>query len=284
MWKVEPGKSPVLLTPADGWKVLRIWGMGIASTDLDGDRYPEYYLTSMADQKLQTLTDPAGGPKADYRDVAFAKGVTAHRPYVGDDLRPSTGWHAQFEDVNNDGLMDLLVVKGNVDEMQDFAEHDPNNLLLQGADGKFVEKGDVAGIATNRKSRGGAVVDFNMDGRLDLVVTNRRTSAQVWRNTSTDLGHWIAFQVKQPAPNVDAIGGWVEVKHGDKVMSRELTVGGGHAGGQLGWIHFGLGAETATSVSVQWPDGSKSEWTGLSADQFYMLERDKPAATYTPRS
>ena len=26
-----------------------------------------------------------------------------------------------------------------------------------------------------------------------------------------------------------------------RIMRRELTVGGGHAGGQLGWIHFGLG-------------------------------------------
>jgi hypothetical protein len=65
--------------------------------------------------------------------------VTAHRPYVGDDLRPSTAWHTQFEDVNNDGLVDLFIVKGNVDEMPDFAMHDPNNLLLQTPDGKFVE-------------------------------------------------------------------------------------------------------------------------------------------------
>ncbi len=29
--------------------------MGIASYDLDFDGYPEYFLTSMADNKLQTL-------------------------------------------------------------------------------------------------------------------------------------------------------------------------------------------------------------------------------------
>ena len=71
------------------------------------------------------LPTPAaeGGPKPAFKDVAFAKGVTAHRPYTGDDLRPSTAWHAQFEDVNNDGLVDLLVVKGNVAEMPDFAMH-----------------------------------------------------------------------------------------------------------------------------------------------------------------
>jgi hypothetical protein len=283
MWLLTPGADPVVLGPADGWKTLRIWGMGIASTDLDGDGYPEYFLTSMADNKLQTLTDTASGPKPDYKDIAYARGVTAHRPYFGDDLRPSTAWHAQFEDVNNDGLADLFVAKGNVAEMPDFAMHDPDNLLLQGADGKFVEHGEDAGIANNGIARGGALVDLNMDGQLDLVVTNRWKSAQVWRNTSADLGHWIELQVKQSAPNLDAIGGWLEVKRGDTVMRRELTIGGGHAGGQLGWLHFGLGAETATSASVIWPDGSRSEWADLTADGFYVLERDKPAATFTAR-
>ena len=55
LWRVEPGKPPALYTDADGWKLLRIWGMGIASYDLNGDGYPEYFLTSMADNKLQTL-------------------------------------------------------------------------------------------------------------------------------------------------------------------------------------------------------------------------------------
>ena len=70
---------------------------------------------------------PAGRQAAapTFKDVAFAKGVTAHRPYMGGDLRPSTAWHAQFEDVNNDGLVDLFIAKGNVAEMPDFATQRP---------------------------------------------------------------------------------------------------------------------------------------------------------------
>ncbi len=45
----------------EGWERLRIFGMGIASYDLTDDGYPEVYLTSQADNKLQTLTDPADG-------------------------------------------------------------------------------------------------------------------------------------------------------------------------------------------------------------------------------
>ena len=48
------------------------------------------------------------------------KGVTAHRPFTGDDLKPSTAWHTDFEDVNNDGRVDLFIAKGNVDRHAGF--------------------------------------------------------------------------------------------------------------------------------------------------------------------
>jgi hypothetical protein len=279
MWRVEPGKLPALYTAADGWKPLKIWGMGIASADVTGDGYPDYFLTSMADNKLQILADPpvGGNPKPDYKDVAFPKGAIAQRPYIGGDARPSTAWHAQFEDVNNDGLMDLFVAKGNVSQMPDFAEKDPNNLLLQTPDGKFQEVGDAAGIASLATSRGAAMADFNLDGLVDLVVVNRWENAQVWRNTSQNAGKWVELKLAQPAPNRDAIGAWVEVRcDGTQVTRREITVGGGHAGGQVGWWHFGLADSSHVEARVLWPDGTQGEWQMLAANAFFVLERGKP--------
>lgn len=285
MWKIEPGRVPSLYTAEEGWKYLRIWGMGIASYDLNSDGYPEYFLTSMADNKLQTLaTVPADGtqPKPSYADVAFAKGVTAHRPYVGEDIKPSTAWHTQFEDANNDGLVDLFIAKGNVWEMPDFAMKDPNDLLLQMPDGKFIEVGDKAGVASIEQSRGAALADFNLDGLIDLVVVNRNSPAQIWRNASRDAGRWIEVELQQQSPNRDAIGAWIEVRCSDSaVMRREVTVGGGHAGGQLGWRHFGLGEAAKVEIRVRWPDGVQDDWQTVEANGFYVLERGKPAMKWT---
>ena len=278
MWRLEPDKVPTLYTEKEGWKFLRIWGMGIAGYDIDFDNYPDYFLTSMADHKLQTLASiqPDGQSKATFKDIAFAKGVTVHRPFMGDDLKPSTGWHAQFEDVNNDGRIDLFVAKGNVWEMQDFAMQDPNNLLVQGADGKFIEMADKAGVASTLQARGASLADFNLDGLIDLVVVNRNGPAEIWRNT-TKGGHWIEIEVKQDGPNRDAIGSWIEVKLADKVMRREMTVGGGHVSGGLGWWHFGLGDQTSTEIRVIWPDGETGPWQNLKTDGFYVLERGNAA-------
>jgi enediyne biosynthesis protein E4 len=272
MWTLAPGAAPVLLTEADGWKRLRLWGMGIASHDLTGDGLPDYYLTSMADNKLQVVEPVADGPvRPSYGDAAFARGITAHRPHVGNDLRPSTGWHAQFGDVNNDGLADLYVVKGNVAEMPDFAKEDPNNLLLQRPDGTFMESADVAGTASTYLGRGGQLADFNLDGWLDMVTVNRFVPAQVWQNTGAGDAAFVAFRLTQPGANRDAIGAWVEVRRGDAVDRQEITIGGGHASGRLGWVHFGLGAATAAEVRVIWPDGTEGPWQAVAPGGFYTL-------------
>jgi len=276
LWHVEPGQPPRLYTEAEGWRRLRIWGMGIASRDLDADGHTELFLTSMADNKLQKLVAPQPGAPLlpQYADVALKAGVTAHRPYIGGDPRPSTAWHAQFEDLNNDGITDLFVAKGNVDKMPDFAADDPNDLLLGRPDGTFAEAGDRAGLASLATARGAAIADFNRDGWLDVIVVNRWQAPQVWRNGGLDAGNWIDVSLIQPAPNPDAVGAWVEVETPAGLQRREITVGGGHASGQTGPWHFGLGAAATARVRVTWPDGTQGAWQEFAANQPLRISRD----------
>jgi hypothetical protein len=279
LWRMEGDAAPELWTPAEGWQPLRVWGMGIASHDLTGDGYPEVYLTSQADNKLQTLADGAG-TRPEYADIAIRRGATAHRPYAGDVAMRSTAWHPEFADVNNDGLIDLFVSKGNVEAMTEYAARDPNNLLIGQPDGTFVEGGEAAGIATFLRARGAALADLNLDGMLDLVVVNRRENVQLWRNVGTGdaaspapMGGWIAVRLQQPGANRDAIGAWVEVRAGGQVTRRELTVGGGHASGQLGWSHFGIGDANRAEIRVTWPDGEVGPWQEVGANGFSIVDR-----------
>jgi enediyne biosynthesis protein E4 len=281
LWHLEPGQAPALYGEKEGWKRLRIWGMGIASADVNLDGYPDYFLTSMADNKLQVLKDAASG-LPDYADIAFKSGITAHRPYTGGDLNPSTAWHAQFADVNNDAVQDLFMAKGNVAQMPDFAAKDPNNLLLGVGDGTFVEAGDRAGVASMAIARGAQVVDLNLDGKLDILVQNRWTGPEVFRQTGDLASSWVQVRLVQDGTNRDAIGAVIELRRGDRVERHEVTSGGGHVSGSVGWLHFGLGAADAADLRVVWPDGTEGDWMTLPAATFQILKPGLPPEAWTP--
>ena len=265
-------------TQAEGWEKLQIWGMGIASADLTGDGYPEIYLTSMADQKLRGLVADADTPR--YRDLAYPLGLTAHRSAA--EPKPSTGWHAEFADLNHDALLDLFVTKGNVGEMPTFALNDPNNVFVQQPDGTFKDVAAEVGLLSGERGRGAAVADFNRDGLLDILVVNRNDPVRVWRNVSEGLGNWLIVDVSQDGTNRDAIGAWLELRTPTHSQVLERTVGGGHASGALIPLHFGLGEHDSAELRVIWSDGSESDWVEVPANSFIELGKGLEPIITTP--
>ena len=210
LWRIEPGRAPVAYTEADGWVRMQIWGMGIASQDLTGDGLPEIYLTSQGDNKLQTL---AVGPQQPmYRDIAVRRGVNAAQPIAGGEVLPSTAWHPEFDDVNDDGFLDLFVTKGNVGEQAGYAIRDPSELRLGQPDGTFSDATASAGLVDFARARGAALVDLDLDGWLDIVEVNLgppvRGHAQPRHVARRSIGgaHWIAITLSRMVPNRDASG------------------------------------------------------------------------------
>jgi len=283
LWRIPASGPPSLYAPADGWRKLTIWGMGIATHDVNDDGYPDYFLTSMGDNKLRILTGGAGRPS--YGDAAGKRGMTAHRPYAGGDILPSTAWHPEFRDVNNDSFIDLFIAKGNVEAMKAFASRDPNNLLMGGPDGRFADVGEAAGIVTYARARGASLADFNLDGLPDLLVVNRKANVEVWRNLGRGsaarplpMGNWLQLKLLQDGGNRNAVGARIEVRVGARTLSREMVVGGGHAGGEAGWIHFGVGTAERVRVRVQWRDGEWTDWYQIYANQFARIVRGRARA------
>lgn len=280
LFRLSVGEAPRAYTREDGWNEVNIWGMGIASADVTGDGYPEYYLTNMTDNRFETLNGDPTTPS--YGDRSEDIGISAGHPFTGYDKRPSTAWHAEFNDVNNDCLQDLLVVKGNVEYISHFADADPNNLLIQQPDGSFTEGAEDAGILSFKLGRGGALVDLNDDGMLDLVVTNRFEPAEIWRNVGAGtinapqtMGNWVSIRLDDANQAHAGVGSWIEIDSSGIIQRREVTVGGGHAGGQWGATHVGIGDADEVMVRAQWPDGAWSAWHSVPANQHATINREE---------
>ncbi len=278
LWAME--ETPRLFTSAEGWKPYHLWGMGIASRDISGDGHADVFLSSMGDQKLQFFDPGTGGPT--FVDATFARGTAAQRPYLGGDGRPSTGWHIAFGDAQNDGLDDVFISKGNVQQMPGLAMRDPNNLLVQQPDGRFVEMGGKAGLADMERGRGAAFEDLNLDGLPDIVVVNREAPLKAWQNRTEGAGHWLLLDIRQSAPNVNAIGAFVEITDGRRRWVRELTVGGGHASGSAALQHFGLGTAGKVRLRVIWPGGEASPWQEVQTDRILRVERSPGGLRISP--
>ena len=287
LWRMDPGAAPRQYTADDGWVTMRLYGMGIGSYDVNGDGYPDAYLTSQGPNALQSLLD--GPSKPTFRDLSVKLGLDATRPSTGGDPLPSTSWDPKWADVNNDGFVDLFVSKGNVSEQPDYASKDPSDLFIGRSDGTFATETEAAGIVSFDHARGAALTDLDGDGLLDLVVANVGDPVRIWRNvgggsagSTAAMGHWLGLKVTQPGPNRDAIGAWVDIEIGASTAHREITVGGGHVGGELLPIHVGLGQATSARVRVTWPDGAVGPWVDVKADQVVAIARDSDRATPWP--
>jgi hypothetical protein len=123
------------------------------------------------------------------------------------------------------------------------------------------------------------------------VEVQREQRVRVWRNVGAGtaqepapLGTWAAIRLEQPGANRDGIGAWLDVTVDGVTTNRQVTVGGGHAGGQIGWIHLGLGGADEATVQVRWPDGTQAESWTVRAGTFATLARGAAEPQlWTPR-
>ena len=72
------------------------------------------------------------------------------------------------------------------------------------------------------------------------------------------------------------IGARVTVSAGGMTQIDEVRGGGSYNSSNDTRLHFGLAkAANIDRITVQWPSGVKQEFTGISADVFYVIHEEK---------
>jgi tetratricopeptide (TPR) repeat protein len=241
--------------------------MGIAIGDSDGDGLLDLFITTFHGEPAVLFRQQTGGFFVDATSPAGLKEPTV----------PTLGFGTQFLDGDLDGLLDLVLANGHVDDLRDrgIPYHMQPQYFAQRDHGRFVElssaqTGDY--FRALHLGRGVASLDWNRDGREDFAVSNLDTPASLVTNQTEGAGHFLALQLRGVQSSRDAIGATVTARVGERQFVRQLTAGDGYQASNQRQLVFGLGAaELVDELTIRWPTRQEQRFTQIAADAEYIV-------------
>lgn len=238
-------------------------GMGSVITDVNADRVPDWFVTSIG---------PVGDEPAPLQLGGF--GNSGNRLYVSEPDGTWTdhtdefgvrnggwGWGAAHQDFGNDGHWSFVMTNGYSVGDDDARPPDPLVMWRPHQPGSDTERPltDIAArVGLTDEKLGRALVPFDMDrdGDLDIVIANFGDSPVLYRNDSPER-RWLTVQLDDPtsAGNRRGVGAVVTVIRVDgQPITRWLDGGGSYESQEPTEIHFGLGdGDDVERVEVLWP-------------------------------
>ena len=248
-------------------------GMGTAFGDWNNDGWLDLTVTNYALQTNTLYHNDADGFFTD----ATAMTKTAQLTY------PYLGWATAFIDYDNDGYQDLFVANGhlheNLAEIELEGTYGQRNLLFRNNyDNTFTEVSETLGPGMKLAdvSRGATFADYDLDGDIDIVVTNSNTAPRLLRNDGGNRKNWLQIRLIATNGSTDAIGTRVKITTGKLTQIREVRSGDGYLSQQDLTLHFGIGDyEQVDSIEVQWQTGTKQLIESVPANQVLSLEENR---------
>jgi hypothetical protein len=184
---------------------------------------------------------------------------------------------SQFLDGDLDGYPDLAIANGHVDDLgfRGIPWHQPPKYFHNVGGTGFVElTGPDAGSFFDKKylGRGLALVDWNRDGREDLVLSCVADWASVGTNLTEPVGHWLAIRLRGVESARDPIGARVMIDCAGRQRTRQLVAGNGFQASNQRQLVFGLGsAERVDKLTVYWPSGQVQEFPDVPIEAELIL-------------
>ncbi len=185
-------------------------------------------------------------------------------------------------DFDNDMDMDLfLACRGGVQNItNELYESDGNGVftLVSNAGGAAGAIG-VAVADQVGASESVVLADYELDGRLDLMVTNGMNMRPQHRNNGPDplfkntspQRNWVELDLVGTASSRDAIGARVYATAGGVTQFRDQNEGYHRWSQNFRRIHFGLANNTTTNLRVEWPSGAVTNFNNVAAGHIYRV-------------
>lgn len=221
--------------------------------DCNGDGLPDMFVTRFGVPSLYI-----NGPGSVFEDRGAAAGV-------GKLTSGLTSWGGNFVDFDNDGVLDLFIANGDAHFMKGMRP-----LLLQNdGRGSFKDAAAIAGpfFSQMANGRGSGVVDFDNDGRLDIVISRLGGPAVLLHNSAQTQNHWLKLHLEGTRSNRDGFGALVKVQAGGRTLTAECRCPTTYVFQSDPRLHFGLGSNSKIErVEIRWPSGQTQVLTDVQPD------------------
>jgi len=198
---------------------------------------------------------------------------------------------AAFLDFDNDGYLDIYVVRGST-----IQADSTNRLYHNNGDGTFTDVTEKAGVGDAGMGLNCVIGDYDNDGDIDILVTNWNQTADLLRNEGTPprprggpevnpLGppragggqnRWIQIRAVGTKSNRSGIGARIKIVAGGLTQYAEVQSGGSYLSFSDLRVHFGLGgAERVELVELRWPSGLIDTAKGLAVNAQFVATEGK---------
>ena len=245
-------------------------GMGLGIGDIDRDGWQDFYtsngaLESQGDVFGEKLLLGAGNNL--FIDATVAMDATAAHMSPNGGWTRQSSWGVDFIDIDNDGWLDIFVPFGA------GGKPEPDAVMVNQQGQRFVRH-ENSGTESTNWSMGVAVVDFDLDGCLDLVVASRDFGGpRLYRNRCRWENHWLQVRLQGTTSNRDAVGAVAIARvNGLELREEVLSSSTSAHGGRWLTLHFGLaGATVVPELEITWPSGLVETLSDVDADQRITL-------------
>lgn len=171
----------------------------------------------------------------------------------------ATAHFAGSADYNGDGNEDIFLSQNLFSVPTQTSRSDAGRGLWLKGDGKANFKsvpGHITGIKVYGEQRGAALGDYNVDGKVDLAVSQNGADLKLYKNMSGK--RMLRLELLGPASNAWAIGSGARLvfADGQKGPFKEIQAGSGYWSQNSRVLLFGF-MKKPVSIEVTWFDGTR---------------------------
>jgi len=160
-------------------------------------------------------------------------------------------------DFDGDGNEDIFLSQNSFAADRETGRHDGGRSLWLRGDGKGAlvpVPGQESGVKVYGEQRGTALGDYDLDGRIDLVVTQNGAETKLYRNQGAVPGLRVSLVGTEGNPT--AVGASIRLRFGEKTgAAREVRAGGGYWSQDSPTQVMGT-PMPPTEILVRWPAGA----------------------------